>query len=99
MYRFMFSLLTDPLGLPIHALWEYGILSAIGAVAFVVGWQVSPGGDFGAVIHWGARLLTFLVLWAVAYALIAIVQWAILHWLLAVTVLAMLVIVIFAVVY
>lgn len=99
MYRFMFHLLTEPLGLPIHALWQYGILSVLGAVAFVVGWQVSPGGNFGAVIHWGVRILAFFLLWAVAYGLIAIVQWAILHWLLAVTILAMLVIVIYAAVY
>lgn len=79
MYSFIFDLLTDPLGLPVKDLWEYAILAVIGIAAFAVGWEVSPGGMFGALIHWVARLLAFFVLWAVAYVLLAAVQWVIAH--------------------
>lgn len=79
MYRFIFDILTDPLGLPVNDLWEYGILAVIGLLAFGVGWQVSSGGMFGCVIHWIARLLAFFVLWAVAYILLAALQWVIAH--------------------
>lgn len=37
MYKLVFELLTDPLGLPINALWEYLILLIIGAISFSVG--------------------------------------------------------------
>ncbi len=79
MYRFIFDILTDPLGLPVNDLWEYGILSVIALVAFGVGWRVSSGGVFGSIMHWVARLLAFFVLWAVAYVLLAAVQWVIAH--------------------
>ncbi len=75
----LFEILPDPLGLPVNDLWEYAILAAIGIVAFGVGWQVSSGGMFGSVIHWVARVLTFFVLWAMAYILLAAVQWVIAH--------------------
>lgn len=79
MYSFIFDLLPDPLGLPVNDLWEYGILAVIGILAFAIGWEVSPGGVFGSIIHWFARLLAFFVLWAVAYVLLAAVQWVIAH--------------------
>lgn len=60
MYKLIFELLTDPLGLPINDLWEYLILLIIGAISFSVGWEVSPGGRFGSIIHWCVRLIAFL---------------------------------------
>lgn len=88
MYSIIFNILTDPLGLPINALWEYIILTVIGGIAFSVGWEASPGGIFGAIIHWTVRLLAFFVLCAITYAAIAAVQWLIVHWLLALGTLA-----------
>ena len=79
MYSFLFEILTDPLGLPVNDLWEYGILAVIGLVAFAISWEVSFSGAFGFVMYWVARLLAFFVLWAVAYVLLAAVQWVIAH--------------------
>lgn len=71
MYKLIFELLTDPLGLPINALWEYFILLIIGAISFSVGWEASPGGRFGSIIHWCVRLIAFFVLWAITYGAIS----------------------------
>lgn len=77
MHRFVFDILSDPLGLPVNDLWEYGVLVAIGIIAFFIGWEASRRGVFCSVIHGAVSLLTFLILWAAAYALMAAVQWAI----------------------
>ena len=79
MYHFILALLTDPLGLPVNDLWEYGILAVIGLAAFAFGWEASPGGLLGTLIHFVGRLLAFFVLWAAAYVLLAAVQWIIAH--------------------
>lgn len=79
MNRFLFDLLTDPLGLPVNDLWEYAILALIALVAFGIGWQLSCAGTWGFVIHWVARALVFFVLWAVMYILLAALQWVIAH--------------------
>lgn len=76
-YKFLFELLTSPLGLPIDAIWEYLILLVIGAIAFKIGWDVSPGGLFGSLIHWVVRGLSFFVMWAIAYGIITTVKWII----------------------
>lgn len=47
----------------------------IGAIAFKIGWEVSPGGPFGSLIHWSVRGVAFVVLWAITYGIIAIVKW------------------------
>lgn len=98
MYKLVFELLTDPLGLPINALWEYLILLIIGAISFSVGWEVSPGGRFGSLIHWGARLIAFFTLWAITYGVISAFQWIIAHWLMCVAVLVGITVVIIAVI-
>ena len=80
MLKFLFGILTDPLGLPIDAIWEYLILAVIGAIAFVIAWNSSPGGDFGSLIHWFVRLIAFVILWAIVYGIIALVQWIFANW-------------------
>ena len=80
MLKFLFGILTDPLGLPIDALWEYLILAVIGAIAFVIAWNASPGGDFGSLIHWVVRLIAFVILWAIVYGIIALAQWIFANW-------------------
>ena len=87
MFKFLFDLLTDPFGLPIHPLWEYLILAVIGAIAFVIGWNISPGGKLGSLIHWGVRLIVFVVLWAIVYGIIALVQWIFANWVLVLCIL------------
>lgn len=87
MYSIIFDILTDPLGLPINDLWEYLILAVIGKIAFSIGWEASPGGIFGAIIHWIVRLLAFFALWAITYAVIVAAQWLIANWLMALIIL------------
>ena len=80
MLKFLFGILTDPLGLPIDAIWEYLILAVIGAIAFLIAWNASPGGNFGSLIHWVVRLIAFVILWAIVYGIIALVQWIFANW-------------------
>lgn len=97
MFKLIFDLSTGPLGLPINDLWEYIILSIIGLIAFSVGWEVSPGGKFGSIIHWVVRLLVFFALWAITYGVIAAFQWFIAHWVLVLAVLGGIVVLLIAV--
>ncbi len=83
MFKFLFDILTDPLGLPIHFLWEYLILAIIGAIAFKIAWDVSPGGFGGSAIHWIVRLIAFIILWAMVYGVIALVKWIFTNWVIA----------------
>ena len=87
MLKLLFTLLTDPLGLPINALWEYVILVVIGEIAYRIAWEASPGGFGGSLIHWVVRAISFVIMWAVTYAVIAVVKWIFAHWVLIVCIL------------
>ena len=87
MLKFLFDIFTDPLGLPIDAIWEYLILAVIGAIAFLVGWAVSEGGTFGSLVHWIVRFVVFVLLWAIVYGIIALVQWIFANWVLVLCIL------------
>ena len=65
--KLLFELLTSPLGLPIKWYYEYIIMFVIGKIAFSYGWEKSPGGPFGSIIHYFYRTIAFFVLWAIAY--------------------------------
>lgn len=78
-FKFMFERLTDPLGLPINALYEYIILAVIGAVAYGIAY--SKVGDMyhggfisgrteGSFFHWLIRLILFVGLWLLTYGAI-----------------------------
>ena len=82
MLKLLFDFMTNPLGLPINFIWEYLILAVIGAIAFGIAWNISPGGDFGSLIHWVVRLIAFVILWAIVYGIIALVQWIFANWVL-----------------
>lgn len=87
MFKFIFEILTDPLGLPIEWYWEYLILAVIGAVAYrCVGDMYSgvmiDGSTSGSFFHWLIRLILFVVLWAVTYGIIAVVKWLTDNWVL-----------------
>ena len=82
MLKFLFGLFTDPLGLPIDAIWEYVILAVVGVIAYNIAWDVSPGGPLGSLIHWVVRLGVFVALWAVTYGVIAVMQWIFANWVL-----------------
>ena len=78
--KFIFSLLTDPLTLPIEPLWEYVILLIVGEIVHEIAWSVSPGGTFGSLIYWGTKLPAYVLIWAVLYAIIVAAQFVIAHW-------------------
>lgn len=99
MLKFIFELATDPLGLPVHWAVEYVLLAIIGAIAFGVGWDVSPGGPLGSLIHWVVRFIAFAFLWAVAYGLIWLAKWIISNWLLSIGIIVAIVLVIGIVVF
>ena len=83
MFKFLFEILTDPLGLPINALWEYLVIVIINAVAFKIAWDASPGGTFGSAIHWAVRLIAFVIIWAITYGVIALAKWIFANWIIA----------------
>ena len=66
--------------MPISPLGEYIILLVIGRIAFCIAWDASPGGRGGSEIHWSVRIIAFTAIWAVVYALIAVVKFVIVHW-------------------
>ena len=80
MLKLFYTLLTNPLSLPIEPLWEYVILLIVGEIVHEIAWSVSPGGTFGSLIYWVTKLIAFVAIWAVLYAIIATVQFVIAHW-------------------
>ena len=80
MLKIFYTLLTDPLGLPVEPLWEYIILLVLGEVVHEIAFYVSPGGTFGSLIYWVTKLIAFAAIWAVLYAIIAIIKFIIAHW-------------------
>ena len=91
MFKSIFEILTDPLGLPIEWYWEYLILAVIGAVAYAVAYHcvgdmysdgMIDGSTSGSFFHGVIRLILFVVLWAVTYGIIAAVKWLTDNWVL-----------------
>lgn len=91
MFKFLFDILIDPLGLPIEWYWEYLILAIIGAVAYVMAYRFV--GDMyhigaidsrmgGSFLHWLIRFILFAALWAITYGVIVVVRWVTVNWLL-----------------
>lgn len=96
MFKFIFDLLTDPLGLPIEWYWEYIILLVIGAVAYAVAYRcvgdmysggMIDGSTSGSFFHWLIRLILFVILWTVTYGIIAAVKWLTDNWVLVLSIL------------
>ena len=91
MFKLIFEILTDPLGLPIEWYWEYLILTVIGAVAYAVAYRcvgdmysggMIDGSTSGSFFHWLIRLILFVTLWAVTNRIIAVVKWLTDNWVL-----------------
>lgn len=83
----MLDFLLNPLGLSIHALWQYLVIALLGYAAFFTGWDGQAKCAAGVLGHWLLRLAAFLVLWAGCYGIIAAVQWLVVNWVLAIVVL------------
>ena len=80
MFKLFYELLIDPLGLPLEPLWEYIILLIVGEIVHEIAFNISPGGTFGSLIYWVSKLIVFVIIWAVLYAIIASIQFIIAHW-------------------
>lgn len=96
MFKFIFEILTDPLGLPIEWYWEYLILAVIGVAAYAVAYRcvgdmycggMIDGSTSGSFFHWLIRLILFVILWAVTYGIIAAVKWLTDNWVLVLSIL------------
>ncbi len=96
MFKFIFEILTDPLGLPIPWIWEYVILAVIGTCAYLLAFRavgdmydggMIGGSCLGSFFHWLIRLLVFVVIWAVVYGFIAFFKWLFANWVIILSIL------------
>ena len=79
MFKFIFDLATEPLGLPIDWYYEWIILGVIGYIAYLIAYDKVGSlyhGDFisgraaGSFFHWIIRTIYFIVMWAITYGVI-----------------------------
>ena len=79
MFKFIFDLATEPLGLPIDWYYEWIILGVIGYIAYLIAYDKVGSlyhGDFisgraaGSFFHWIIRTIYFIVMWAITYGMI-----------------------------
>lgn len=79
MFKFIFDLVTEPLGLPIDWYYEWIILGVIGYIAYLIAYDKVGSlyhGDFisgraaGSFFHWIIRTIYFIVMWAITYGVI-----------------------------
>ena len=80
MLKFLYTIFTNPLGLPIDPVWEFVILLIVGEIVHEIAYWVSPGGTFGSLIYWVTKLLVFIAIWAILYGIIAVIKFVVLHW-------------------
>ena len=79
MFKFIFDLATEPLGLPIDWYYKWIILGVIGYIAYLIAYDKVGSlyhGDFisgraaGSFFHWIIRTIYFIVMWAITYGVI-----------------------------
>lgn len=79
MFKFIFDLATEPLGLSIEWYYEWIILLVIGEIAYQVAYHKVgdlyhsgsiSGRSAGSFVHWIIRTLVFVIFWAVTYVVI-----------------------------
>ena len=79
MFKFIFDLATEPLGLPIEWYYEWIILLVIGEIAYHVAYDKVgdlyhsgsiSGRSAGSFFHWVIRTVVFVAVWAVTYGVI-----------------------------
>jgi len=106
LFKYVFERITDPLSLPIPWYWDYIIISIIGFIAYKVAFR-SVGKLYdnnelntktgGRIVHWTIRLVVFVLIWFLVYAVIEITKFFIRNWLLIFGMLIALLIVLIAV--
>lgn len=88
-FKFLFERVTDPLGLPINALYEYIILAVIGAIAYGIAYSkvgdmyhggLISGRTEGSFFHWLIRFILFVGLWLLAYGAIQVYFFVTANW-------------------
>ena len=88
MFKFIFDLATEPLGLPIEWYFEWLILGVIGFIAYLFAYDkvgdmyhsnVISGRMSGSFFHWLIRAACFIGLWAVTYGVIWIGKFVMAH--------------------
>lgn len=81
MFKLIYEILINPLGLPIETGLEYLIIFAIGEVSHELAYWLSPGGkDFGSFAYWASKLVVFVVIWALLYVIILAIQFIVSNW-------------------
>ena len=81
MWKLIYEILVNPLGLPIEPIWEYIILLVVGEIAHELAYWISPGGKvFGSLIYWISKLLVFVAVWIILYGIITAMQFVIAYW-------------------
>ena len=88
MFKFIFDLITEPLGLPIEWYYEWIILLVIGEIAYHVAYDKVgalyhsgsiSGRAAGSFVHWIIRTVVFVAVWAVTYGVIWIGKFVMTH--------------------
>ena len=88
MFKFIFDLATEPLGLPIEWYYEWSILGVIGYIAYLIAYNKVGSlyrGDFisgratGSFFHWIIRTIYFIVMWAITYGVIWVGKFIVAH--------------------
>jgi hypothetical protein len=88
MFKFVFDLATEPLGLPIEWYYEWIILGVIEYIAYLIAYDKVGSlyrGDFisgrtaGSFFHWIIRTIYFIVMWAITYGVIWIGKFVVAH--------------------
>ena len=88
MFKFIFDLITEPLGLPIEWYYEWIILAIIGYIAYLFAYdeveicimeKIISGRTEGSFFHWIIRTIYFIVMWAIVYGIIWIYKFVMMH--------------------
>jgi len=80
MWKFLYNIITEPLGLPIDPVLEYIILLIIGEIVHEIAFFISSGGAFGGIIYWGTKLLSFLIIRGIVYGIVIAINFIIVNW-------------------
>lgn len=88
MFKFIFDLATEPLGLPIEWYYEWSVLLVIGEIAYRVAYDKVgvlyhngsiSGRTAGSFFHWIIRTVVFFAMWAITYGVIWIGKFVMAH--------------------
>ena len=88
MFKFIFDLATEPLGLPIEWYYEWIILGVIEAASYKIAYHkvgclyrggFISGKVVGSFFHWIIKTVYFVIIWAITYGMIHIRKFVVLH--------------------